>query len=202
MQGLLFPFFHWTSKRLDTPVVGTILTGVLTATLAFFMTLADLTDAISIGTLLAFSLVCAGVIVLRYTRQNSNHYLPTLLVFLFTKLCLLSAVAFHYAFPLPVMIAAGVVAFLIFVFMLFLKPVNVPTTFRCPLVPFVPCMGIAINMYMMAGLSYAAWIRLAVWMVVGVSIYFLYGIYCSKLRAKVQINCKPSTLSTSVDSSP
>ena len=173
--------FHWTSKRLDTPVIGTILTGVFTAILAFFMTLSDLTDAISIGTLLAFSLVCAGVMVLRYT-QGPTHYIPTILIAAFSLFCLFSALSFTYQLPLPLTIILAVVAFITFILMLFLKTVNLPTTFRCPLVPLIPCLGIAVNMYMMAGLSYTAWIRLFVWMAIGLMIYFLYGIYCSKLR--------------------
>ena len=145
------------------------------------MTLDDLADAISIGTLLAFSLVCAGVMVLRYTR-GPTHYLPTILITTFSVFSLVSALTFHYSFPLPVTLALAVIGIMIFIAMLFLKATNIPSTFKCPLVPFVPCMGIAINMYMMAGLSYTAWIRLFVWMVIGVAIYFLYGIYCSKLR--------------------
>ena len=37
-------------------------------------------------------------------------------------------------------------------------------------------------MYMLAGLKGAAWIRLAIWVVIGVIIYFAYGIWSSKMR--------------------
>ena len=181
LQGLLFPFFHWTT--FDIPFIGTILTGVFTTILAFFMTLGDLADAISIGTLLAFSLVCAGVMVLRYTNFDGHvNFLPVTLISLYCINCFLGAICFHYEAPLPITLIFAIISLLIFVSLCFLKTVRVPTTFKCPLVPLVPCTGIAFNMMMMAGLQYEAWIRLGVWMLVGFALYFFYGIYSSKMR--------------------
>ena len=167
----------------DIPFIGTILTGVFTAVLAFFMTLGDLADAISIGTLLAFSLVCAGVMVLRYTRSDGPmHLLPVTLIVSYSVICFVAGICFHYDAPLPVTLVFAIAAGLLFISMLFLKTVNVPKTFKCPFVPFVPSAGIAFNMIMMAGLQYEAWIRLGVWLAIGISLYFLYGIYSSKMR--------------------
>ncbi|WP_412465792.1 amino acid permease [Pedobacter sp. KLB.chiD] len=50
-----------------------------------------------------------------------------------------------------------------------------PRPFRTPLVPFVPIMGIIVCVYLMSSLPLEAWIRLAIWMGLGVTIYFLYG---------------------------
>ena len=47
--------------------------------------------------------------------------------------------------------------------------------FKTPLVPLVPILGILICGYMMYGLPPDTWIRLAVWLVIGLVIYFLYG---------------------------
>ena len=147
------------------------------------MTLGDLADAISIGTLLAFSLVCAGVMVLRYTRKDGpTHYLPVTLIVLYSLICFVAGICFHYQAPLPITLVFVIGACLLFVSLLFMKTVNVPDTFKCPFVPFVPCAGIAFNMVMMAGLQYEAWIRLGVWLGVGMALYFFYGIYCSKMR--------------------
>jgi len=63
---------------------------------------------------------------------------------------------------------------------------NVPKTFKCPLVPLVPCVGIAINTYMLAGLNGWAWVRLVVWLAIGLFIYFGYGIHKSNLRKSVK----------------
>lgn len=47
--------------------------------------------------------------------------------------------------------------------------------FRTPLVPFVPIMGVIVCVYLMSSLPLEAWIRLAIWMALGVAIYFFYG---------------------------
>jgi APA family basic amino acid/polyamine antiporter len=43
------------------------------------------------------------------------------------------------------------------------------------MVPFVPIMGILISFGLMAALPGDTWIRLAVWLVIGLAIYFGYG---------------------------
>jgi APA family basic amino acid/polyamine antiporter len=52
---------------------------------------------------------------------------------------------------------------------------NLERPFRTPMVPFVPIMGILISGYLMANLPLATWIRLLVWLVIGMAIYFGYG---------------------------
>jgi APA family basic amino acid/polyamine antiporter len=184
-DGLLFPFFQWTVKRSDVPVIGTLLTGIFTAGVAFFMTLDTLADAISIGTLMAFTIVCAGVMVLRYSGGPPlRSAISISLIIAFICSTFMSAMFFVYSetIPIPVPIVFGVFSFLIFVGLCFMKTYNTPLTFKCPLVPLVPCAGIAINMYMLAGLQPAAWIRLGVWLAIGMLIYFAYGIWRSKMR--------------------
>ena len=59
-----------------------------------------------------------------------------------------------------------------------------PRPFRTPLVPLVPILGILICGYMMSRLPVDTWIRLFVWMVIGLVIYFLYGRNHSVLNKK------------------
>ena len=47
--------------------------------------------------------------------------------------------------------------------------------FRAPLVPLIPILGIATCLLLMFSLPYENWVRLIVWLVVGLLIYFLYG---------------------------
>jgi APA family basic amino acid/polyamine antiporter len=54
--------------------------------------------------------------------------------------------------------------------------------FRTPLVPLVPILGIAVCLAMMYGLGWTNWIRLFVWMAIGVVFYFSYGKKHSKLN--------------------
>jgi APA family basic amino acid/polyamine antiporter len=59
---------------------------------------------------------------------------------------------------------------------------DIPRPFKTPLVPFVPIMGILSCIYLMSGLPKDTWIRLLLWMGIGLVIYFTYGIRKSKLR--------------------
>jgi APA family basic amino acid/polyamine antiporter len=64
-DGLLPPALARVSGPHRTPVIGTLLTGGVAATIAGVIPLATLGELISLGTLLAFTVVCVGVLVLR-----------------------------------------------------------------------------------------------------------------------------------------
>jgi len=57
--------------------------------------------------------------------------------------------------------------------------------FRTPFVPLVPILGILFNGYMMVELGAANWIRLIVWMAIGLVVYFLYSKNHSKLQREL-----------------
>ncbi|HEX9109385.1 MAG TPA: amino acid permease C-terminal domain-containing protein, partial [Longimicrobiales bacterium] len=52
-----------------------------------------------------------------------------------------------------------------------------------PFVPAVPILGIAISLLMMLGLPLDTWIRLVVWLVVGMVVYATYGRRHSRVQA-------------------
>jgi len=126
-DGLLPPVFGKVHPKFQTPYVTTILTGVVAAVIAGYFPIGLLGELVSIGTLLAFVIVCAGVIVLRYRQPNLER------------------------------------------------------PFRTPLVPLVPILGIISCGALMGSLPSDTWVRLIVWMVLGLLIYFLYGKSHSKL---------------------
>jgi len=126
-DGLLPAIFGKVHPKFQTPYVTTIVTGIVAAAVAGFFPIALLGELVSIGTLLAFVIVCVGVMVLRYARPN------------------------------------------------------IPRPFRTPLVPLVPILGILICGYMMSSLPGDTWIRLIVWMLAGLAIYFLYGMRNSRV---------------------
>jgi APA family basic amino acid/polyamine antiporter len=131
-DGLLPPVFGKVHPRFQTPYVTTILTGVVAAAVAGFFPIRLLGELVSIGTLLAFVIVCVGVLVLRYTRPN------------------------------------------------------IPRPFRTPLVPLVPILGVITCGFMMSFLPLDTWIRLIVWMAIGLVIYFTYG------RRHSRVNLEPA----------
>jgi len=129
-DGLLWKWAGDIHPKFRTPWKSTLVTGTLVAITGSLVPIGDLGQMVSIGTLMAFIIVCAGIWVMRRTRPE------------------------------------------------------VPRPFRTPWVPFVPIMGILISLAMMVGLNGVTWIRLVVWLIIGMVIYFTYGIKHSRVRAK------------------
>jgi len=71
-----------------------------------------------------------------------------------------------------------------------------PRPFRTPWVPFVPIMGIFFNGYMMVKLGWLNWVRLVVWLVIGLVVYFAYG----QKHSRVQKGLLPGELDPGADS--
>jgi len=120
-------FFGAVHPRFRTPHNATILTGVLVATVAALFPLKILADLVNIGTLMAFVIVCAAVLVMRRTNPAVRR------------------------------------------------------PFRTPFVPVVPILGMASNLLMMMYLGWENWLRLFVWLAIGLVIYFTYSRHHSKL---------------------
>jgi basic amino acid/polyamine antiporter, APA family len=129
-DGLLPAVFGKVHPKFQTPYVTTMVTGVVAALVAGFFPIDLLGQLVSIGTLLAFVIVCFGIMVLRYQRPN------------------------------------------------------IPRPFRTPMVPLVPILGILICAYMMYSLPVDTWLRLIVWMAIGLVIYFFYSMSHSHVGAQ------------------
>ena len=59
---------------------------------------------------------------------------------------------------------------------------DLPRAFRCPGVPVVPILAVLASFYLMLNLPGATWIRFAVWMALGLVVYFAYSARRSRLR--------------------
>ena len=90
-DGLLPKRFSKIHPRFHTPSFATIVTGLVVGVPALFLDMNFVTDLCSIGTLFAFSLVCAGVLVLGRNKNlpkgrfrtpylNAGIFLPIILV--------------------------------------------------------------------------------------------------------------------------
>jgi len=127
-DGLLPPVFSRLHPKFNTPFQSSLLLGCFIAVFAGFVPIAVVGEMTSIGTLLAFVMVCLGVLIMRRTNPDA------------------------------------------------------PRPFRTPWVPVVPILGIVVCLVMMASLPWETWLRLVVWLALGMIIYFGYGKRNSKLR--------------------
>jgi basic amino acid/polyamine antiporter, APA family len=130
-DGLLPEWAGAVHPKFRTPWISSITVGVFVAIFASLVPIGILGELVSIGTLLAFVIVCAGVWILRVRRPELHR------------------------------------------------------PFTTPLVPLVPILGIVISFALMASLPWDTWLRLIVWLVIGMAIYFGYGRYHSKVQKLV-----------------
>ncbi|KAL5720597.1 Carnitine O-acetyltransferase mitochondrial [Ranunculus cassubicifolius] len=75
---LLPQFFSDVNKHTQVPVKSTILTGIGAALLAFFMDVSQLAGMVSVGTLLAFTVVAISILILRYVPPDEMPLPPSL----------------------------------------------------------------------------------------------------------------------------
>lgn len=127
-DGLLPKFFSDLHPKNHTPYKTNLVFAFFVSIFAGFVPVSDLGHMVSIGTLLAFTLVCAGILVMRKTLPDAER------------------------------------------------------PFKTPLVPLVPILGMVVCVIMMASLPLESWLRLLGWLVIGLVIYFTYGIKHSKVR--------------------
>jgi basic amino acid/polyamine antiporter, APA family len=186
-DGLLPPIFSSIHPRYRTPWFSTLVTGFVVAIPSLFMNLTEVTDLTSIGTLFAFLLVSGGVLFLEKdeTNRKGRFRLPYVsarwivpCLFLCTVLALSlfgrGALAAYFDPSTPfvhkIPIAVYAVFFAIIAVLSFVKRLSL-----------IPVMGLLTCGYLMTELGVTNWLRFGIWLVVGLTLYFLYGRKRSKL---------------------
>lgn len=184
-DGLLFAPFGRLTQRSQVPMWGTLFSGVCAGLIAFFLDINILADMISMGTLLAFSTVCAGIVLLRVEHPTHPSRVPTALIAFVVLVAALSfALRFVDTTPLAVIIILAVLT-VAPVFYLWRLPGRLPdaAVYSAPMVPFLPLLGIFFNVYLICSNTALSFYRLIVWTVIGCSLYFFYGMRHSRLAS-------------------
>jgi len=177
-DGLFYSIFGKLTSK-GVPAWGTVISGFFAAIFAFALSLGELTDMISVGTLMAFTVVCAGVVILRHQDPSRPADVPGLMA-IYLVVCSLSAVSIIYGWPwwsIPLYAIPVVIVMLTF---FIFRVVDMPQGFKTPLVPIVPCVGIYINIFLIFSLSFFAILRVIAWTGLGMIIYFTYSIRHSR----------------------
>ena len=165
---------------------GTLISGVVMIIIATFVPFTYLNDLISAGILIAFSMTDASVILLRHkSPDNKPLYLEKLLG-AFNVLAIISGILVSYcmgSFEGQCFAAAFGFGLAAVGFKLHKVCARSPSesphadkdSFKTPLVPSLPLIGIAVNWYLVAHLSTFSLVLLAIYLVITFAIYFLYS---------------------------
>lgn len=181
-DGLLPKIFSRIHPKYGTPSFSTILTGFVVAVPALFLNLDVVLALTSIGTLFAFVLVCAGILVL--DRQGRRHagkfkvpYLNGRLIFPAMVLAAIVLLQIYFPGYFPGLFTLGTFPMVIFwVVAIVLSVLTFLKNFS-----LIPVLGLISCFYLMAQESHTNWLRFVLWLGIGLVIYFLYGFRKSKL---------------------
>lgn len=199
-DGLLPKIFSSIHPKFRTPWFSTILTGFMVAIPALFMNLTEVTDLSVIGTLFAFTIVCAGVLVKDKEFAGQKRFVPYINSQVIAPIaCLLimagliyfngNAVVKFFTDFAPKADDTLLNTFLhkipYFVFIIF----SFTMTALCIVkrLSLIPVLGIMFCTYLMTELGWTNWFRFAIWLLIGLGVYFLYGYKNSKLNNREEI---------------
>uniref|UniRef100_A0A670ZEW9 Cationic amino acid transporter C-terminal domain-containing protein n=1 Tax=Pseudonaja textilis TaxID=8673 RepID=A0A670ZEW9_PSETE len=204
-DGLLFHVLARVNSQ-QNPVIATLVSGAVSALLAVLFDLKVLVDVMSIGTLLAYSLVAVSILLLRkplnllrINIRKESYPLTTLLKakniwsniipekIIFYPVLFICAVCMLTSTKLPcltsgtlwcvICLCSNLLGILLASLVIWRQPQSQKKVdFKVPCLPFLPIFSIFVNIFLMAQLSYETWVLFSIWLLIGFLIYFGYGI--------------------------
>lgn len=168
--------------KTETPVVATLVTGLIGGILAFFVPLVVLADLVSLGTLAAFALVSMGVVFRsRYQPDGPTPLwkvvIPSVLVIFSGLAC---GVAYYYDDNnrnWPYYIAFGGLWLVSTLSFYLLPKLYTPASYRAPLNPILPCFGAGSQVFLIATLGPSTWQPWGYAMLAALFIYVVNGVH-------------------------
>ena len=170
-DGLLPPVFSKVHARFHTPHFATILTGVFVSAFAAVASLDEMVDLTNIGTLFAFMLVCAGIIVLRFKQPGLARPFRVPSGWLWTVILYAAFFIGIELFPIPATVKILMLAVAAVIFAASRNHI-------------FPVLGILSCLYLVYYLPPTSWLRFAAWLNFGFVIYVTYGSLHSRLTGR------------------
>lgn len=175
------PWFALVHPKTGTPINATLLIVIASAVIAFFSGLEILTTLVSLSTLFVFTMMAVALLVRRYYVQEitPRRNLLRLVIFLLTIIASSAGISAYWG---------GWVGYVITVPLWFLGTLGIsvllpqqrtPKTWGVPLVPWLPSLSIATNIFLMGSLGYEAFIRFGICTIVMLVYYFFFGLHAT-----------------------
>ncbi|KAK4834870.1 hypothetical protein QYF36_001623 [Acer negundo] len=178
-------WFARVHPKTCTPVNASAFLGIFTAAIALFTDLNVLLNLVSIGTLFVFYMVANAVIYRRYVNVGTTNPWPTLsFLFLFSITSIIFTLIWKFA-PLCkskafILVACSVVAISVLtVFRCVVPQAHKPEFWGVPLMPWIPCVSIFLNIFLLGSLDGPSYIRFGFFSALAVLVYVLYSVHAS-----------------------
>ncbi|KAK7247338.1 hypothetical protein RIF29_42219 [Crotalaria pallida] len=193
------PWFAHVDERTGTPINATISMLSATAVIAFFTDLGILSNLLSISTLFIFMLVALALLVRRYyssgvtTKANQIKLIVCLVLILGSSAGISAYWAtsdgwIGYAIAVPLWFLGT------FSLCLSVPQAKQPKLWGVPLVPWLPSLSIAINIFLLGSIDKKSFIRFGIWTGFLFVYYLLLGLHASYDTAKEYDKRKNSTV--------
>ena len=188
-DGLLPKIFSRIHPKYGTPSFSTILTGLIVGISALFLNLDVVLALTSIGTLFAFVLVCAGILVLQQmpNRPESKFKVPyingkLIVPAMFAAALVITAIKAPEHFS-GLFTKDGWPMLLFWIIAAIVSILSFSKNFS-----LIPVLGLTSCFYLMAQESHTNWLRFVAWLIIGLVVYFSYSRWNSKLAKKMATN--------------
>ncbi|WCJ19113.1 cationic amino acid transporter 7 [Euphorbia peplus] len=178
-------WFATLHPHTSTPVNASAFLGIFTAAIALFTDLSILLNLVSIGTLFVFYMVANAVVYRRYVAIGTSNPWPTLsFLCLFSLTSLAFTLIWHLvdqgnskAFMLG---ACTVIAIAIIQFFHWMVPqARKPEFWGVPFMPWIPCVSIFLNIFLLGSLDAPSYLRFAFFSVLALLLYLFYSVHAS-----------------------
>lgn len=191
------PWFALVHPKTGTPINATLLTVIASALIAFFSGLEILSTLLSLSTLFVFTMMAVALLVRRYYVQEitTRRNLLRLVIFLLIIIASSAGISAYWGLK-----PNGWVGYVITVPLWFLGTLGIsvllpqqrtPKTWGVPLVPWLPSLSIATNIFLMGSLGYEAFIRFGICTIVMLVYYFFFGLHATYDMAHQQHKPEP-----------